>query len=140
MFSIGSHLNVGISSSTSTSGSPEVTSPTPVGIFLADSDAAERPKFGLPSTSYADWDYTKFGEIYLLVGGESEGIGDDTLQIISDLQSSYANSRVLVTFGRIHISLENQVESLNVANALGIITFEIKRQFDQLNRNKALVR
>lgn len=108
----------------------KVTLPS-VGIFLADSDVNESSKFGIPSVSYTEVDYTKFKEIYLLVGGETEGIGDDTLQIVSSLKTSFLNSGVLATFSRIHISLRNRIESLNVANATGILVFEIRRQLDQ---------
>ncbi|XP_051163811.1 rRNA methyltransferase 3, mitochondrial [Leptopilina boulardi] len=66
---------------------------------------------------YYSLDYTQ-GEIVIIIGGETEGLSYSSLKIASD-NNGY----------RVNIPLNNGVESLNSGMALGIIAFEIKRQF-----------
>lgn len=66
---------------------------------------------------YYSLDYTQ-GEIVIIIGGETEGLSYSSLKIASDNNGF-----------RVNIPLNNGVESLNSGMALGIIAFEIKRQF-----------
>lgn len=66
---------------------------------------------------YFSVDYTQ-SETVIIVGGETEGLSEFTFKIAND------NGGV-----RVNIPLNNGVESLNSGMALGIIAFEIKRQF-----------
>ncbi|XP_057664220.1 rRNA methyltransferase 3, mitochondrial [Diorhabda carinulata] len=54
----------------------------------------------------------------LIVGGETEGISEQSYKLASELKGV-----------RLNIPLGNNVDSLNVGTALGIIVFEMKRQF-----------
>lgn len=56
--------------------------------------------------------------IILIIGGETEGISEECYKFCQKLQGV-----------RINIPMDNNVDSLNVSTALGIIAFEIKRQF-----------
>lgn len=55
--------------------------------------------------------------IVLVIGGETQGISEECYKFCESLQGV-----------RVNIPLENNVESLNVGTAFGIIAFEIKRQ------------
>ncbi|XP_076679866.1 rRNA methyltransferase 3, mitochondrial isoform X2 [Andrena cerasifolii] len=71
----------------------------------------------LPILPYYALDYTK-KEIVLVLGGETEGLSLDSHEFL--------NKRKGI---RINIPLLNGVDSLNTGVALGIVTFEMKRQF-----------
>ncbi|XP_043468955.1 rRNA methyltransferase 3, mitochondrial [Leptopilina heterotoma] len=66
---------------------------------------------------YYSLDYTQ-DETVIIVGGETEGLSYSSLKIASDNGGC-----------RVNVPLNNGVESLNSGMALGIIAFEIKRQF-----------
>lgn len=71
----------------------------------------------IPVVPYFSLDYTQ-GETVIIVGGETEGLSEKSFQLVSDTQGV-----------RVNIPLNNGVESLNSGMALGIIAFEVKRQF-----------
>ncbi|XP_017780682.1 PREDICTED: rRNA methyltransferase 3, mitochondrial [Nicrophorus vespilloides] len=74
---------------------------------------------GIPIVPYYSSNFSQTNENVLIVGGETEGI------------SQGAYSLAAKTNGiRLNIPLENGVESLNTGTAFGIISFEIKRQFN----------
>ncbi|XP_011497185.1 PREDICTED: rRNA methyltransferase 3, mitochondrial [Ceratosolen solmsi marchali] len=66
---------------------------------------------------YYTADYTK-NEIVLIVGGETEGLSIDSVEL--------TKSRNGV---RVNIPLNNNIDSLNAGMAVGIIVFEVKKQF-----------
>lgn len=66
---------------------------------------------------YYSLDYTR-DETVIIIGGETEGLSYSSLKIASDNGGC-----------RVNVPLNNNVESLNSGMALGIIAFEIKRQF-----------
>ena len=71
----------------------------------------------LPILPYYALDYTK-KEIVLVLGGETEGLSLDSHEFLNERKGI-----------RINIPLQNGVDSLNTGVALGIVTFEMKRQF-----------
>ncbi|XP_035740525.1 rRNA methyltransferase 3A, mitochondrial-like [Vespa mandarinia] len=71
----------------------------------------------LPIIPYYAVDYCT-NEIALVISGETEGLNLETLKLLWEKQAV-----------RVNIPLLNNVESLNVGAALGIISFEIQRQF-----------
>lgn len=71
----------------------------------------------VPVVPYYSIDYTEYRDIVLIVGGESEGISADAYTFAMERQGA-----------RVNVPLSNQIESLNAGTALGIISFEIKRQ------------
>lgn len=73
--------------------------------------------FKLPIVPYYTMDYTK-QEIVLVLSGETEGLSVDSYTVLNERKAI-----------RINIPLMNGVDSLNTGVALGIVTFEMKRQF-----------
>ena len=71
----------------------------------------------LPILPYYALDYTK-KEIVLVLGGETEGLSLESHEFLNERKGI-----------RINIPLLNGVDSLNTGVALGIVTFEMKRQF-----------
>lgn len=71
----------------------------------------------LPVESYYTLDFTK-KEIVLVIGGETEGVSLESCKLL------HARNCV-----RVNVPLTNGVDSLNVGVAVGIVTFEMKRQF-----------
>nr|CAD7263300.1 unnamed protein product [Timema shepardi] len=67
---------------------------------------------------YYSVNYTSQSSIVLVIGGETEGL--------SNFSYSLAYNRSGM---RLNVPLSNNVNSLNTGTALGIIAFEIKRQF-----------
>ena len=59
--------------------------------------------------------------VILIVGGETEGVSENAMQLACELNGY-----------RVHIPLQNNVNSLNSAIALGIIVFEIRKKFTDL--------
>ncbi|XP_078033857.1 rRNA methyltransferase 3, mitochondrial [Augochlora pura] len=71
----------------------------------------------LPVVPYYSVDYTR-QEIVLVLSGETCGLSLDSYKLLNDRKAI-----------RINIPLANRVDSLNAGVALGIVTFEMKRQF-----------
>ncbi|KAL6431321.1 hypothetical protein ACFW04_007171 [Cataglyphis niger] len=71
----------------------------------------------LPVEPYYTLDFTK-KEIVLVIGGETEGISLESCKLL------HARNCI-----RVNVPLTNGVDSLNVGVAVGIVTFEMKRQF-----------
>ncbi|XP_003707127.2 rRNA methyltransferase 3, mitochondrial [Megachile rotundata] len=71
----------------------------------------------LPIVPYYSLDYTK-KETVIILSGETEGLHIDSCKFLSEKKGI-----------RVNIPLMKGVDSLNAGVALGIVTFEIKRQF-----------
>lgn len=71
----------------------------------------------IPLLPYYGLDYKSCRNSLLIVGGETEGISEDSYRLASEFKGV-----------RVNIPLNNNVESLNTGTALGIIVFEVKRQ------------
>lgn len=78
----------------------------------------------LPIAPYYEVDYCKTTPLVLIIGGETEGLSDEGYE--------FARSRKGI---RINIPLENGIESLNSATAVGILCFEAKKQMLNLVRS-----
>lgn len=91
-------------------------------VFIADNNGENSTQNILPIFPYIDIEYKLCDHITLIVGGETEGISEESFKIATELNGC-----------RVKIPLSNDVESLNSGTALGVIAFEIKRQF--LERN-----
>ncbi|XP_063239142.1 rRNA methyltransferase 3, mitochondrial isoform X1 [Bacillus rossius redtenbacheri] len=72
----------------------------------------------VPVVPYYDVNYARQTSVVLVLGGEAHGLSPSAYQL--------AASRKGV---RVHIPLANGTESLNTGTALGVIVFEMKRQF-----------
>lgn len=59
-------------------------------------------------------------EVVIIVGGETEGLSSESLTFLEERDGV-----------RVNVPLHNGIESLNTSMALGIITYEINRQFTQ---------
>jgi len=70
-----------------------------------------------PIVSYYTLDFTQ-KETVLIIGGETEGVNIESCKLLHERNCV-----------RINIPLTNGVDSLNVGIAIGIITYEMKRQF-----------
>ncbi|KAG5318887.1 MRM3 methyltransferase, partial [Pseudoatta argentina] len=71
----------------------------------------------LPVKPYYALDFTK-REVVFVIGGETEGISLESCKLLRSRNCT-----------RVNIPLTNGVDSLNVGVAVGIVTFEMKRQF-----------
>ncbi|KYN30667.1 RNA methyltransferase-like protein 1, partial [Trachymyrmex septentrionalis] len=71
----------------------------------------------LPVKPYYALDFTE-REIVFVIGGETEGISLESCKLLRSRNCT-----------RVNIPLTNGVDSLNVGVAVGIVTFEMKRQF-----------
>ncbi|XP_018406217.1 PREDICTED: rRNA methyltransferase 3, mitochondrial [Cyphomyrmex costatus] len=71
----------------------------------------------LPVKPYYALNFTE-KEVVLVIGGETEGVSLESCKLL--------HSRNCI---RVNIPLTNGVDSLNVGVAVGIVTFEMKRQF-----------
>lgn len=71
----------------------------------------------LPVEPYYTLDFSK-KEIVLIIGGETEGVSLESCKLL------HARNCI-----RVNVPLTNGVDSLNVGVAVGIVTFEMKRQF-----------
>lgn len=71
----------------------------------------------LPVEPYYKLDFAK-KEMVLVIGGETEGVSLESCKLL------HARNCV-----RVNVPLTNGVDSLNVGVAVGIVTFEMKRQF-----------
>ncbi|XP_012059530.1 PREDICTED: rRNA methyltransferase 3, mitochondrial [Atta cephalotes] len=71
----------------------------------------------LPVKPYYALDFTE-KEVVFVIGGETEGINLESCKLLRSRNCT-----------RVNIPLTNGIDSLNVGVAVGIITFEIKRQF-----------
>ena len=74
-------------------------------------------KAPLPTHWYSDVDYTHGGEVVIVVGGETEGLGAPSRKLAFERNGDRIN--IPMTFG---------VESLNSGVAASVILFEVKRQ------------
>lgn len=71
----------------------------------------------VPVVPYYAPDYTQ-NEVVLIVGGETEGLSLETVELVKKHEGV-----------RVNIPLTNEVDSLNTSMALGIVAFEVKKQF-----------
>lgn len=71
----------------------------------------------VPLLPYYGVDFSSLRSMVLIVGGETEGISEESYKFAAEFNGS-----------RLNVPLRSGVESLNTNAALGIITFEIKRQ------------
>lgn len=78
----------------------------------------------LPIAPYYEIDYCKTTPLILIIGGETHGLSDEGYE--------FAKSRKGI---RVNIPLENGIESLNSATAVGILCFEAKKQMLNLIRS-----
>jgi len=78
----------------------------------------------LPIVPYYEIDYCKTTPLILIIGGETHGLSDEGYE--------FAKSRKGI---RVNIPLENGIESLNSATAVGILCFEAKKQMLNLIRS-----
>lgn len=72
----------------------------------------------VPLVPYYSFNFSPGRHNVLIVGGETEGISEESYKLVSEMNGT-----------RLNIPLGNNIDSLNVGTALGIIVFEIKRQF-----------
>lgn len=82
-----------------------------------------RAIYELPMKSYYDINYSDDKSYVIIIGGETHGLSEDSFK--------FASSRNGI---RLNIPTTPFVNSLNSATALGIISFEIKRQLDIIAR------
>ncbi|XP_065226958.1 rRNA methyltransferase 3A, mitochondrial [Planococcus citri] len=76
-----------------------------------------RKVLNIPVHPYYGIEYKNHESYVIVIGGETEGLSEETFLFAKE------NNGV-----RVNIPLSNCVNSLNAATALGIITFEIKKQ------------
>lgn len=79
----------------------------------------------IPILPYYGTKYSPTKPIVLIIGGETEGIGIEAYKFTANHNGF-----------RLNIPLQNNVNSLNTGTALGIIIFEMKKQFLKNNINE----
>lgn len=94
-------------------------------VLICDSNLEDSRLGNMPSIPFRNIDYTKFAHNFIIIGGETEAITDKMISTIKLLEKSKS-----VNIFRIRIPLANSMDSLNAANAFGIIVFEIARQLN----------
>lgn len=97
-----------------------------IGIFLADG-GVDVDALGLPSVPYTSIKYSSYKSVYVILGGENLGLSDKVKKVSNDLKKIYPEDVRVIT--RINIPMLMPVDSLNVANAFGVIGYEIARQY-----------
>ncbi|CAK9817200.1 rRNA methyltransferase 3, mitochondrial [Anthophora quadrimaculata] len=85
--------------------------------LVRDKDAIKRFMLKIPIMPYYSLDYTR-KESVIILSGETEGLSFDSYKFLNKQKSI-----------RINIPLMKGVDSLNAGVALGVVIFEIKRQF-----------
>jgi tRNA C32,U32 (ribose-2'-O)-methylase TrmJ len=80
----------------------------------------------IPVVPYFAVDYTSQSSVILVIGGETEGLSINAFRLARDRYGI-----------RLNVPLSNNVESLNSGTALGIIVFEMKRQFLKKIKHKS---
>ncbi|CAK9801304.1 rRNA methyltransferase 3, mitochondrial [Anthophora plagiata] len=85
--------------------------------LIRDKDAVKRFMLKIPIVPYYSLDYTR-KESVIILSGETEGLSFDSYKFLNKQKSI-----------RINIPLMKGVDSLNAGVALGVVIFEIKRQF-----------
>ncbi|KAJ8969846.1 hypothetical protein NQ317_017466 [Molorchus minor] len=78
----------------------------------------------IPVLPYYGIDFTTNQHIILIIGGETEGISEESYKLAATLNGV-----------RLNVPLSNNVDSLNTGTALGVIVFEIKRQLLSLRQS-----
>jgi len=109
--------------------------PTQTRAKLADSGTFNDGKSGSGSivVPYTSMVYTKFSHCFVIVGSETEGVGDNRINIVKEIAKQNTGAAEVYN---VHIPLSNRIDSLNAANALGVILFEIRRQQQTKNKPK----
>jgi len=80
----------------------------------------------IPVVPYFAVDYTNQSSVVLVIGGETEGLSINAFRLARDRYGV-----------RVNVPLSSNVESLNSGTALGIIVFEMKRQFLRKIKHKS---
>ncbi|XP_060527606.1 rRNA methyltransferase 3, mitochondrial [Cylas formicarius] len=102
-------------------------------IFIADNNTISTQEVGVekqlkdlidsvPVVPYFSADFKRASHIVLIIGGETEGISEESYKMASELGGA-----------RLNIPLSNGLDSLNTGTALGVLAFEIKRQLTVVN-------
>lgn len=78
----------------------------------------------LPIVPYNEADYCKTTPLILVIGGETHGLSEDAYEFARKSQGV-----------RINIPLQNGIESLNTATAVGILCFEARKQMLNVIKN-----
>lgn len=91
-------------------------------VFVADNDSTKIQKSessisSIPIIPYYSVNFRKSEKIVLIIGGETEGISQESYEFTAERKGV-----------RLNIPLGNDIDSLNTNTAFGIISFEIKRQ------------
>lgn len=92
-------------------------------VLIADNNT-NASSVDIPIIPYVEIDYKMCKKVSLIIGGETEGISNESYKLAKEFNGC-----------RVNIPLINDVESLNTGSALGIIAFEIRRQFLEQNFN-----
>ncbi|XP_067011157.2 rRNA methyltransferase 3, mitochondrial [Anabrus simplex] len=94
------------------------------GVQVSDSEKSvikEMPALcEIPICPYHDVNFTSKSSVVLVIGGETEGLSVNAFRLAHKKQGA-----------RLIVPLSNNIESLNTSTALGVISFEIKRQMSQ---------
>ncbi|KAL4702543.1 hypothetical protein ACJJTC_001428 [Scirpophaga incertulas] len=96
-------------------------------VFINDEEVEfedDLQQMQLPVVPYYGADFTAFKHITLVIGGETEGISDESYQLAASKNGL-----------RLNIPLQKGVDSLNTGMATAVIAFEIRKQF-QLARHR----
>lgn len=80
----------------------------------------------IPVVPYFAVDYTNQSSVVVVIGGETESLSINAYRLARDRYGV-----------RLNVPLSNNVESLNSGTALGIIVFEMKRQFLRKMKHKS---
>lgn len=90
-------------------------------VLIIDNDVSKYVPSRIVQYEQISTDLIKGRDIFLLIGGETHGIGDEA--------RAFASKR---NWKVVNIPLDSTVSSLNTSNALAIILFELRRKLSNL--------
>ncbi|EZA55946.1 RNA methyltransferase-like protein [Ooceraea biroi] len=120
---VGAHFRLPISKNLSWNEIPSLIKEE-AKIFLADNNitsVVNKIMSQFPVVPYYTLDFTKREAIFV-IGGETEGVSLNACKFLRDRNCT-----------RVNVPLTNGVDSLNVGVAVGIVTFEMRKQFTTRN-------
>lgn len=93
--------------------------------YIADNQSKQE---GLPLISYDALKFSKTGHEHkvLVIGGEAHGVSDEARSILHEILQRKPEEGAIVT-----IPLVQKVNSLNVASALSVVLFEMRRKMKE---------
>ncbi|XP_055643086.1 rRNA methyltransferase 3, mitochondrial [Toxorhynchites rutilus septentrionalis] len=105
----------------------------PTASFLLADNKNERENGNFVFCEYDAANYSDMEHMVLVIGGEAHGVSSDVKTFVTNL-AGIVGSNQKANY-KIHIPLQNGIESFNTASALSVILCEIRRQLKRDNED-----